>query len=71
MFTFLVFQFCIFKKSVNYMPVYLVFFAGSKKKIAVSPAWWKLARLHLKLANCDRGPGTEEIVLSYVSYCQN
>jgi hypothetical protein len=33
------------------MPVYLV-----------SPAWSKLAQLHLKLVNCDRGPGTEEIL---------
>ena len=30
-----------------------------------------LARVQLKLANCEREPGTEEIVLSCVSYCQN
>jgi hypothetical protein len=37
------------------------FFWKVAKIIAVSPAWSKLAQLHLKLANCDRGPGTEEM----------
>ena len=47
--------------STNLCHACIFSFLQLARKIAVSPAWSKLARLRLKLANCDRGPGTEEI----------
>jgi hypothetical protein len=53
---------------VRIMPIYLIFVAGSQKHFQLA---LRSQNLLAKLANCDMGPGTEEIFLSYVSYCQN
>jgi hypothetical protein len=44
------------------------FFAGSQKHFQLA---LRSQNLLAKLANCDMGPSTEEIFLSYISYCQN
>jgi hypothetical protein len=52
------------------MPVYLIFLQVAKKHFQLALRSPNLLAC-LKLANCDMGPGTKEIFLSYVSYCQN
>ena len=49
------------------MPVYLVF-AGSQKNLQFALRGPNLLAL---FEACDRGPGTKDIFLSCVSYCQN
>jgi hypothetical protein len=56
------------KRSFRSMPACIFSFFQAAK----SPACMvQTCPLRLKFANCDRGPGTEEMFLSYVSYCQN
>ena len=47
------------------MPVYLDFLQVAKT-IFSYPCVVQICLLRLKLANCDRGPGTEEMFLSFI-----
>ena len=52
------------------MPVYLVFLrVVARRGLKLALTVVQTCPLCLKLANCDRGPGPEEIFFSYVSYC--
>ena len=50
------------------MPVYLVFLQAAKKNVQLA---LRGPNLLASFEACRLRPGTEEIFLSYVSYCQN